>query len=496
MKKQVRVRFAPSPTGDFHVGGARTALYNYLFARREGGQFILRIEDTDRKRYHPDALTWLLDGLRYLGLEWDEGPGKGGNAGPYVQSERLEIYRKQVNRLLESGTAYRCFCTPERLQEVIAAQKRNHSTFIGYDRHCRDLSREEVQAQVQKGTPSVIRFKMPREGETVVEDRIRGNISFSNRELQDVVLLKSDGYPTYHLANVIDDHLMGITHILRGDEWINSLPIHAQLYRAFGWEMPAMVHLPVILNPSGKGKMSKRGERAPDGSVRPVFVRQFKELGYLPEALVNFLVLVGWAPESDQEEFTLKELIHTFSLERIHTSPAVWNYDKLEQFNARWIRRLEPEELARRILPYLESAGIRTTAKEILPMISLIRERITLLSQAPQWLEFFFQAPRDIPRERFIPKKGALNEARQFLDIQRTLLTSLDFQHQVLYTSLKTKAQELKVKAGVFFHPLRVAVCGKTVAPPLFESMEILGREEVCARVDRALQWIRSKTNE
>jgi len=313
LSKPVRVRYAPSPTGDFHVGGARTALFNYLFARHNGGKFIVRIEDTDQKRYNPEALGWLLNGLRYLGLDWDEGPEVGGDYGPYTQTERLDAYREHCRRMLDAGQVYRCFCTAERM-EAVSKERQKRGLRPGYDRHCRDLDPEESARRAGAGEAHTIRFKAPLDGEITVHDAIRGGITFQNEVLQDAVLMKSDGIPTYHLANVIDDHLMEISHILRGDEWVNSLPLHVHLYNAFGWEPPVMAHLPLILNPTGKGKMSKREGRAPDGRVLPVFVRAFEELGYLPEAMINFMALLGWSYDDKTEVMTRAELIERFSL--------------------------------------------------------------------------------------------------------------------------------------------------------------------------------------
>ena len=304
--KPVRVRYAPSPTGDFHVGGARTALFNYLFAHHNGGKFILRIEDTDQKRYNPEALTWLIDGLNYLGLAWDEGPDIGGDFGPYTQTERLDIYQKYCQQLIDDGHAYRCFCTPERLAAV--RKERQKQKLTGYDRHCRNIDPTESAERAANGESFTVRLKVPLDGEVSFQDAIRGEIIIKNANLQDAVIMKSDGIPTYHLAVVIDDHLMEISHIFRGDEWVNSTPLHIHLYNALGWEPPVFSHLPIILNPTGKGKMSKREGRAPDGRVLPVFVRTFKELGYLPEAMVNYLALVGWSFDDKTEIMSRDEL--------------------------------------------------------------------------------------------------------------------------------------------------------------------------------------------
>ncbi len=487
-QKPVRVRYAPSPTGDFHVGGARTALFNYLFARRHGGKFILRIEDTDRKRYNPEALKWLLHGLRYLGLDWDEGPEVGGEYGPYVQSERLEIYQRYCRRLLETGAAYRCFCPPERLQAASKEQRRKGEQ-PGYDRHCRGVDPEESAQRAARGEAHTVRFKAPLEGHISVHDIIRGDITFQNAVLRDAVLMKSDGVPTYHLANVVDDHLMKISHILRGDEWVNSLPLHIHLYRAFGWEPPVMAHLPLILNPAGKGKMSKREERAPDGHLLPVSVRRFEELGYLPEAMVNFMALLGWSYDDKTEIMSRAELVERFSLERVNASPAVWNYDKLDHLNGYYIRQLTVEELADRLGPYVRAAGYTADRNQLLAIAPLIRERMTKLSDVATVADFFFreELPPYDPAE-LIPKKRDGAFARTVLGRAREVLGKVPFERRALEAALRGEAEALAVKAGEMFQPIRVAVSGRKVSPPLFETLEVLGRPTCLKRIEQALE--------
>ena len=413
--KPVRVRYAPSPTGDFHVGGARTALFNYLFARHHGGKFILRIEDTDQKRYNPEALDWLLDGHRYLGLEWDEGPEVGGDYGPYTQTERLDIYQKYCQQLLDEGKAYRCFCTAERLAEMREMQQAKKQSF-GYDRHCRIIDPAEAAERAAQGEAYTVRAKLPLDGEITVHDLIRGDITFQNVVLQDAVLMKSDGIPTYHFANVVDDHLMEISHIMRGDEWVNSLPLHIHLYNALGWEPPLMAHLPLILNPTGKGKMSKREGRSPDGKVLPVFVRTFAELGYLPEAMVNYLALVGWSFDDKTELMSREELIERFSLERVNASPAAWSYDKLDHFNGLYLRQMDPAALTKLLLPFLERDGIQADYETLLKIAPHIQERLTVLSDAAEWVDFFFVdelPPYDLGT--LVPKKMTLGDIPFFI---------------------------------------------------------------------------------
>ena len=313
MNNKVRVRFAPSPTGYLHVGGARSALFNYLFARRYNGKFILRIEDTDRSRFVQDALQEIFDSLKWLGLEWDEGPQTGGDHGPYIQSQRTEIYQNHAKILLESGHAYRCFCTPERLAQLRAEQEKTKQS-VGYDRCCRELTEEQIQKNLADGIPYVIRFKVPHGRTIVFEDKIRGVIQYSSDILDDLVLIKSDGFPTYHMASVVDDHLMEITHVLRGDEWIASTPRHVLIYEAFGWTPPVFAHLPVILSPDG-GKLSKRKGAAS--------VMDYKRAGFLPEALFNFLALLGWAPGDSREKMSVEELIGSFALEQVSPKASV-----------------------------------------------------------------------------------------------------------------------------------------------------------------------------
>jgi len=481
------VRYAPSPTGDFHVGGARTALFNYLFARHHGGRFIVRIEDTDQKRYNPDALGWLLDGLRYLGLDWDEGPEAGGDYGPYVQTERLDHYRKYRDQLLGAGHAYRCFCTSERIQAA-SKEREQRGLRPGYDRHCRSLDPAEAARRAEAGEAHTVRFKTPLDGAITVHDAIRGDITFQNEVIQDAVIMKSDGIPTYHLANIVDDHLMEISHVLRGDEWVNSLPLHIHLYRAFGWAPPLMAHLPLILNPTGKGKMSKREGRAPDGRVLPVFVRSFEQLGYLPEAMINFMALLGWSYDDKTEIMSRTELIERFSLDRVNAAPAVWNYEKLDHINGHYIRQLPVAELARRLAPFVAAAGFEVGEEKLLAVTPLIQERITTLAEVATAADFFFaEELPDYPAADLIPKKGDAALARRVLEHAAQVLGACDFTRASLETTLRAAAEDLSLKAGQMFQPIRVAACGRKNAPPLFATLEVLGRQTTLRRIQQAL---------
>ncbi len=362
----VRVRFAPSPTGYLHIGGARTALYNWMFARRHGGQFILRIEDTDQKRTVKGAIEAIIDGLRWLGLDWDEGPDVGGPYGPYIQSQRAALYRQWADWLLERGYAYKCFCTAEELKARRAAARAARGD-RSYDRRCRHLSAAEVAAREADGVPYVVRFKAPTEGATVIPDVIRGDITVPNSQIADAVLLKSDGLPTYHLANVVDDHFMEISHILRADEWISSAPLHLNLYAALGWAHPIYAHLPLVLNPSGKGKLSKRAQAFDDqGRQVLVKVEEFRDAGYLPQALNNFLANVGWSFGDDREIFPIEEAIPRFAIEDINPAPTRLPYDKLDWLTGQWIQMMEPLALARAVRPVLARQGHEVSLKALL----------------------------------------------------------------------------------------------------------------------------------
>lgn len=489
MDKVVRVRFPPSPTGLMHVGGLRSALFNWLFARHHGGAFILRIEDTDRKRFDPQALSDVMESLRWLGLDWDEGPEVGGDHGPYFQSERLELYQKHANELIEKGHAYFCFCSAERLARLREEQQQRKE-FVGYDRHCRNLDTSQAADRVARGETAVVRLKMPLVGQTTFHDLIRGDITVENSTQDDLVLLKSDGYPTYHLANVVDDHLMRITHIMRADEWISTAPRHVRLYEALGWQMPAIAHLPVVLDPSGKGKMSKRKKLGPGGRELPVLVRDFRAAGYLPQAMFNFLALVGWSYDGHTELMTREEIIERFSIKHVNPAPAAFNYDKLDHMNGVYIRELAADDLADGIMPFLEQAGLDADRETVIRIVPLVQERIKRLDEAPSVADIFFldELP-DYDPTMLIPKKMGAAETRVLLGMARAVLDEVNpFTHDALETSLRGLAETMGVKAGQLFSPIRVAVCGRAVAPPLFGTLEVLGRERVLKRLDAGLE--------
>lgn len=486
----VRVRYAPSPTGSFHVGGARTALYNWLYARHCGGKFILRIEDTDRTRFRPDALLDLLNGLRWLQLDWDEGPEVGGPVGPYTQSERLPLYQEHVNRLLATGAAYRCYCSPQRL-EALREQQRQQGLPPGYDRACRELTQRQIADYEAQGVTPVIRLRIPLEGQTTFHDLIRGDITVDNAGLDDLVLLKSDGFPTYHLANIVDDHLMEISHVMRGDEWIPSTPRHILLYEAFGWDPPAFAHLPLILNPTGKGKLSKRKEKGPGGEEYLVMVHEFKQAGYLPEAMFNFLALVGWAYNDQTEVFTRQQAIAAFDIERINKAPAVFSYDKLRWMNGVYIRQLPPDELAGRLLPFLARAGIVVGPEVAHKIALLVQERISTLSDAVPLIDYAFVEAISYDPETLIQKRMSREDASRALEAaHQALAQTPSFAPEALEEVLRPLGESLGLKPAQFFGTIRVAVTGRSVTPPLFGTLELIGREKVLNRLRRAQELL------
>jgi len=485
----VRVRFAPSPTGYLHLGGARTALFNYLYARHCNGAFILRIEDTDRKRYEETAVSDLLRGLRWLGLDWDEGPDVGGDFGPYIQSQRLHLYQQYAEQLVSDGKAYRCYCSVERLAQL-RREQRAKGIPPGYDRRCRHLTQKQIAEYEAQGITPVIRLKAPLEGTTSFDDVLHGHIVTENRYLDDLILLKSDGYPTYHLANVVDDHAMRISHIMRGDEWLPSVPKHILLYQAFGWEPPIYCHLPTILDPSGKGKLSKRKKRGPGNREYFVYIHEFEKAGYLPEAMFNFLARLGWSYDDKTELFTREELIRYFDLTHISKSPAVFSYEKLDWMNGVYIRNLSQDDLAKRLLPIFRAAGLKTDLQTVRRIVPLIQERIKKLTDAIELVDFFFQDIQYEP-ELLIQKKmdrastlTALSAAQQVL----SRLTS--FEEEALERSLRSLADRLGLKAGQLFGTIRVAVTGKRVAPPLFGTLSILGQRTVLERLAKARELL------
>ena len=482
----VRVRFAPSPTGHLHIGGARTALYNFLLARQTGGQFILRIEDTDQTRFVPGAMELQMESLRWLGLQWDEGPDVGGPHAPYIQSQRTAIYQQHAEQLIEEGKAYFCFCTKERLdtlrreQQILKRQSR-------YDGLCRNIPLAEAKARKAAGEPCVVRFKVPQEGSTTVNDLLRGDITVENSTLDDFVIIKTDGTSLYHLAAMVDDHLMGITHVIRSSEWLPSLPKHALIYRTFGWPEPVWVHLSVFLKPSGKGKMSKRD--VTEG--HSILVKDLPTLGYLPEAALNWIVLMGWSLDDKTEFFNLDDMVKWFSLERLNPSPAAVNFEKFDHFNGLHIRAISPTDLARRLQPFFAEAGLPSDEETLLKLVPLIQERLVTLDDAPDKVAFLFKSDIDYDPALLIQKGMDTASALTTLQRATALLRSLpDLNHTVTEPPLRALADELHLKPGQFFGILRVALTGQTVSPPLLETIAIMDRNEVFRRLQKAEQLL------
>jgi glutamyl-tRNA synthetase len=477
-----RTRFAPSPTGRFHIGGARTALYDYLLARQTGGQFVLRIEDTDRKRFDPSAEREMMESLRWLGIEWDEGPDAGGPYGPYRQSERKEVYRRYAAELVRQGHAYPCFCSSERLAQVRQDQQK-HKRPPRYDGTCRNLAPAEAHKRLDAGEPHVIRLRTPRQGRTTAVDLIRGPITVENAELDDYILLKSDGLALYHLAAMVDDREMAITHVLRSSEWLPTFPLHVLIYQAFEWPQPVWVHLSVFLNPSGKGKMSKRFATDGKGGVASIFPLDLRAGGYLPEAVVNWLALMGWSYDDHTELFDRPALIEKFSLAKLTPSPAAVNYSKLDHFNGLYLRALPDEELARRLAPFFAQAGLQAGAGELERLAPLVRERIRTLEESIDLAGFFFRSEVS-PADDLLPGKDLTPpQAARALRRAHAVLSAAPAMDSALEARLRTSADELGLSAGQFFGLLRLAVTGQPVSPPLLESMAIIGQPTVLRRV-------------
>lgn len=505
-KPKVRVRFAPSPTGFLHIGGLRTALYNYLFAKHEGGDFILRIEDTDRTRYVEGGIENIIRTLNWAGLEYSEGPvlkdgqiEQKGEYGPYIQSERLTIYKKYAMELVKKDRAYYCFCTAERLEELRQEQMVNKQPTM-YDGHCKKLSKTDIKRLLDEGKPCVLRLNVPDEGETVFNDMIRGEVRFKNKLIDDQVLLKTDGYPTYHLANVVDDHLMKITHVIRAEEWLSSTPKHVLLYEAFDWALPQFAHLPLLLN-SDRSKLSKR-----QGDVA---VEDYAKKGYLKEALINFIALLGFNPSAEQEIYLMDELIEKFELTKVNKTGAVFNIEKLNWLNNHYIKQLGSEALLALCEPYLEAANliskkgkkiIITSTKEeigrdsLLAIIALAKERLSKIDDIVIESKFFFEDTLDYPKDMLL-WKGA-----DAVKTKRTLVALLKFIWDLTDAEFGDKAileqgiigfiKKSKRKNGDVLWPLRVALSGREKSPGPFEIATILGKDTSLKRIKRAIELL------
>lgn len=519
--KEVRVRYAPSPTGMQHIGGVRTALFNYLFARSQNGKFILRLEDTDRTRYDEKYVQNLYDTMSWLGIEWDEGGEKGGGYGPYIQSERFELYKKYAMELVEKGEAYYCFCDSERLERIRKIQTENKMA-PGYDRNCRHLTPEEIQANLDAGKPYVIRLKVPMEGVTKFHDRLLGDIEWKNEDISpDPVLLKSDGFPTYHLANVVDDHFMHISHVMRAQEWIPSTPLHVQMYRAFGWEHPEFCHLPMVNGKDGQ-KLSKR-----HGATS---VNEFRARGYLPKAIINYVAMLGCSYIDGQDMYTLEELADNFKPEHLNKSPAVFDYKKLEWYNGQYIRMMSDEELYKAVLPFITKTGdaalditvsdefpaphvgpeysgialgedgepvcvdksMNMTSKDVqaalMQLMPLIKERLKYLTDAAEMVRFLFTEPAVLPIDQIIPKKCDAAKTKEILEAAKLFVSGIFGKtHEEAEEMARAEAEKLGVKLGDFMMPVRMAVTGSRISPPLIGSIWILGKEKAVARIEKTL---------
>jgi len=468
----VRVRFAPSPTGALHLGGGRTALFNWLFARHNQGKFILRIEDTDRTRSTQEAVKAIFDGLEWLGLDWDEGPRVGGNFGPYLQTERLEIYQKFAQQLLAEGKAYYCFCSPEELAEK-RKQAEARKEAPRYNGQCRKLSSEEIKKLKDSGIPCVIRFLLPAGETTVVEDLVRGKVEFENDVLDDFVILKSDGFPTYNFAAVIDDHLMEITHVIRGDDHLSNTPRQILLYQAFGWALPVFAHIPMILG-ADKARLSKR-----HGATSVI---EYKDQGYLPEAMLNYIAKLGWG-HKDQEIFSRQELIGLFSLEGVGKNPAIFNFEKLNWLNGHYIRSALPERIVDLCEPLLIEAYGTHDMAYITRVVKLFLDRIKIIPEIVPLTAYFFKDDFEF-EEKAVNKYLKDPQAPKILSVLKERLAKVEpFAREEIEKIFKALVEELKVKLGVLIHPCRAAVSGRSETPPMYDVLEVLGREKVLKRL-------------
>jgi glutamyl-tRNA synthetase len=482
------VRFAPSPTGHLHIGGLRTALYNYLFARKHDGNFVLRIEDTDRSRYVEEAEEDIVSALEWTHLDYDEGPERGGEHAPYRQSERGRLYRKYAQKLVDEGAAYYAFDTEEQLAKMREQEGAGEGT-VAYDastrrdmRNSLTMAPEKVERKINDGDDYVIRLKVPRQRTVRFDDEIRGTVSFDTSEIDDQVLLKSDGMPTYHLANIVDDHLMEISHVIRGEEWLSSTPKHVLMYEALGWEPPTYAHLPLIMSPEG-GKLSKRDANR---LGIPVYVQDYKEAGYEPEGLINFLALLGWNPGTEQELFSIDEMVDAFSLEGVGASGVQFDLDKLRWVNEHYVRDLSVEELAERVRPVAEEEGYEVSDERLQEICSLVQERVQVAPEVVTENRYFFEDPDEYEEEGV--QKRWKDESADLLLKYADRLEDLEdgaFDTDTIETELRDLADEEDVGAGAIIHPARLSVSGRSYGPGVFGLMATVGRE-ACIRRMRA----------
>ena len=501
---QVKVRYAPSPTGFQHIGGVRTALFNYLFARSKGGKFVLRIEDTDRTRYSKEYEENLYDTLDWLGIEWDEGGVKGGPCAPYTQSQRFDLYKKYAQELVDKGYAYYCFCDSERLDRIRKIQTMNKMP-PGYDRACRNLTPEEIKTKLNAGIPFVIRLKVPLEGSTKFKDALLGDIEWKNEDINpDQILLKSDGFPTYHLANIVDDHLMGITHVMRAQEWLPSTPMHVIMYNAFGWTPPEFCHLPMVMGNDGQ-KLSKR-----HGATS---CNEFRNKGYLKEAIINYVAMLGCSYEDGRDMYSLSELERLFNVAHLNKAPAVFDYKKLEWFNGQYMREKTDEELFELTWPYIANSGLfekideeelkkagcrfenqtylKPTAEQkniLMRVMPLVKERLHLLNEITGMVQFLFEEPVIPQAEEIIPKKLDAETTKKVLQQAIKVMPKIENMDEHSAGELfRAEAEAMGIKMGDFMMPIRLTVTGSRISPPLVGSIQILGIEKAIKRIEKAI---------
>ncbi|MDD4829001.1 MAG: glutamate--tRNA ligase [Bacteroidales bacterium] len=506
MERKVRVRFAPSPTGPLHIGGVRTALYNYLFAKKHGGDFLLRIEDTDQTRFVPGAEEYIIEAFNWLGIKFDEGVGVGGDFGPYRQSDRKPMYKEYAEQLLNSGWAYYAFDTTEELDTVRKEFEQEKKNFQydcntrGYLRNSLSLSKEEVDTLLRNNIPYVVRFKFPKDTEIHINDLIRGDVKMNSNLLDDKVLYKSDGMPTYHLANIVDDHLMNISHVIRGEEWLPSCPLHVMLYKAFGWEetMPEFAHLPLLLKPDGNGKLSKRdGDRL----GFPVFPLQwtdpktgdvssgYRESGYLPEAVINILALLGWNPGTEQEIFTLDELIDIFLIERISKSGAKFDLEKAKWFNHQYLQLMPNNKIAEQYLSILKEKNIDICLEYVEKIVGLVKERCNFVADLWEQSSFFFVKPESYD-EKVIKKRWKEDTAQRLNEIAELLNSIDDFNVEKTEHEVHSFIEEKELNMGQIMNCLRLSIVGEGKGPNLFEIISLIGKEESLERINTAIDRI------
>ncbi len=482
INENVRVRFAPSPTGYLHIGGLRTALYNYLFAKRNGGEFILRIEDTDRNRFVEGAVDNLIETLNWVGLNYDEGPDKEGAFGPYLQSERLDIYKKYSEVLISNNNAYYCFCSSERLTEIREQQQKNGMQ-PKYDKHCLRLNAEQIKINLEQKHPFVVRLNVKPDNKIVIKDIVRGSVEFDSGTVDDQILIKSDGYPTYHLANVVDDHLMEITHVIRGEEWLSSTPKHILLYEYFNWEKPIFAHLPLLLN-SDRSKLSKR-----QGDVA---VEDYKSKGYLKEALINFVALLGWTAGDDKEFYYLNELIENFSLERVNKSGAIFNVEKLNWLNAEHLRKKTNEELLVVLKDEIKNSKYEINIysdEYLIKVIDAMKERVSFVKEYLEKSPYFFQSP-EIFEEDTVKKRWKEDSGQLLIKLSEAFSKLTNPNKEDYEAALKSTAEELNIGNGKLIHPLRLAVSGMGAGPGVFDIVNIIGKDETLARIKLVVETL------